>query len=418
MRSIVFLLIAGLTAACTSEPKYEILLTNPSDIAVADAGVVIPRTALETTPQLEQGVQPVLTDKNGDNIPVQTDDLNGDGKWDELFIVTDLGSGEETRAALEFRSPDNLPELKVRTNLRFAKKGEEYQEVIAAVREQHAINTETQKVWQMEGMAWENDRVGFRNYFDRRNGMDIFGKVTTEMVLDGVGYKDAPSYHEFNPEWGMDVLKVGNSLGAGSIAFWHNEKLYRVGDNGHGTCTVLSEGPLRSIFRFTFEGWQMGEETLDVVHDVTISAGKYYYESEVTYSGTDAEVKLVSGIVNMLSEELHEAPVREAVETGVDVKVFYTYDQQSEDGTNLGMGLMVGADLFAGISEAPKSGAEIVDTYCIHMDAVSDEPVKFRFYTVWEREDDRWKSAEGFEELLVSEAALMAEPVTWQLVKK
>ncbi len=406
------MLIAGFTVACTSEPKYEILLANTSDRAVSDAGVVIPRTALEEIPQLEQGLQPVLTDNNGDNIPVQADDLDGDGMWDELFIVTDLEGGEEMSAALAFRSPDNLPELKTRTNLRFAKKDEEYREVTSAVREQHAVNTETQKGWQMEGMAWENDKVGFRNYFDQRNGMDIFGKVTTEMVLDRVGYKGAPSYHEYNPEWGVDVLKVGNSLGAGSIAYMHNDSLYRVGDNGDGSATVLIEGPLRSKFRFTFEGWEMGEETLDVVHDVTIAAGKYYYESEVTYTGTEEQVQLVSGIVNMLSDELHEA------KTGAAVKAFYTYDQQAEDGTKLGMGLMVSAEDFADISEAPESGDGIVDTYCVHMKAAAGKPVKFRFYTVWEREDKRWESAAGFEELLRAEAERMAAPVEWSVLQR
>ncbi|MEX0982600.1 MAG: DUF4861 family protein [Bacteroidales bacterium] len=79
---------------------------------------------------------------------------------------------------------------------------------------------------------------------------------------------------------------------------------------------------------------------------------------------------------------------------------------------------MVGADLFAGISEAPESGDGIVDTYCIHMDAVPGKQVSFRFYTVWEREDDRWKSAEGFDELLATEAELMANPVSWRLVEK
>ncbi len=412
MRAIIIMLIAGFTAACTSEPRYEILFTNPSDHAVSDAGVVIPRKALGAIPQLELGLQPVLTDKNGDHIPIQTDDLDGDGIWDELFILTDLEGGEKMSAALAFRSPDNLPELKVRTNLRFAKKGEEYQEVTDAVREQHAINTKTQKVWQMEGMAWENDRIGFRNYFDRRNGMDIFGKLTTELVLDGVGYKDAPSYHEYNPEWGVDVLKVGNSLGAGSIAFFHDSELYRVGDNGFGSCTVLTEGPLRSIFRFTFEDWQMAEERLTVVHDVSISAGKYYYESEVTYTGTDEEVELVAGIVNMLSEKLYE------VETGAAVKSFYTHDRQSEDGTMLGMGLMVKAEDFAGISEAPESGDGIVDTYCLHMKAVAGKAVNFRFYTVWERENEKWETAEGFEELLRSESQQMTAPVTWKLLHK
>ena len=57
--------------------------------------MVIPREALEAIPELEQGFQPVLTDENGAYVPLQADDLDGDGNWDELFIVTDLDGGEE-----------------------------------------------------------------------------------------------------------------------------------------------------------------------------------------------------------------------------------------------------------------------------------------------------------------------------------
>ncbi len=45
----------------------------------------------------------------------------------------------------------------------------------------------TSAAYQMEGPAWENDLVGFRNYLDQRNGMDIFGKIESRMVLDSVG---------------------------------------------------------------------------------------------------------------------------------------------------------------------------------------------------------------------------------------
>lgn len=52
----------------------------------------------------------------------------------------------------------------------------------------------------MEGPAGKNDKVGFRNYYDLRNGMDIFGKITDKMVLDTIGLTG--SYHDLsNWEW-------------------------------------------------------------------------------------------------------------------------------------------------------------------------------------------------------------------------
>lgn len=360
-------------------------------------GVEITRKFVSEKTDIAPGKLPVVKDQSGNYIPSQADDLDGDGNWDELFFMVGLGAGEEKEVFVSFVNKEDYPSFETRTNIRFAKKDEDYREVEFATRETHAVNTETQKVWQMEGIAWENDKVGFRNYFDRRNGMDIFGKVTEDMVLDEVGYKDNPSYHEYNPDWGVDVLKVGNSLGAGSIAFLYKDSLYRVGDNGTGTCRVLVEGPLRSIFRFEFKEWKMGDRALNVVHDVSIEAGKHYYKSEVTYAGTDEPLQLVTGIVNKKSDALHEV-------TAENFRAFYTHDLQSEDTTMLGMGILVSKNDFLGTSTTRDTGEGITETYCVHLAAEEGKPVSYRFYSVWEREDEKWKEAAAFGAFLEEEA--------------
>jgi len=405
MKNAILFLLAGVLLSCTRNSEPQLLFTNPSDQPGNNAGVVISRSLFDAFPQVAEGMLPLLN-VSGNILPAQADDLDGDGAWDELFVLLNIGANEALNATVTFASPGDYPEFSTMTNIRFARKDQDYTEVTTAVREEHAINTQTQQVWQMEGIAWENDRVGFRNYFDRRNGMDIFGKVTNAMVLDEVGYKDNPSYHEYNPAWGVDVLKVGNSLGAGSIAYSYKDSLYRVGDNGLGTCTVLAEGPLRSIFRFTFENWKMGDQSLDVTHDVSIQAGTYYYESRVSFKGTVEKLELVTGIVNTKSTAFVEVPGTEKA------KAFYTFDLQSEDTTLLGMALMVPARSFRSTSEAPSTGGGITETYCIHLDAAPEKVNTFRFYTVWERENDQWKTAEGFEKLLIRDAALMREPVS------
>jgi hypothetical protein len=235
--------------------------------------------------------------------------------------------------------------------------------------------------------------------------MDIFGKVTSRMVLDNVGYKEDLSYHEYNPEWGADILKVGNSLGAGSIAYAYNDSLFRVGDNGVGSCKILTEGPIRSIFRFKFTDWKMGDQTLNIIHDVSIQAGKYYYESTVSYSGTDEEIELVTGIVNAKSKQVHK------IMDPTDYYSFYTFDLQAEDTTLLGMGIIVPSDILNSVTTAPEQGDGIIETYCIHLQTMVDKAVKFRFYSVWERENGQWKSADGFESLLRNEADCMAKPI-------
>ncbi len=412
MKKYILLLLAGSMAACSTGTRVDVILQNPSDINYKDAGIEIKRAAIEEVIHVPDNLLPVLRNDTGEFLRSQTEDLDGDGQWDMLFTVADFNAVEKKNVTLAFIAPSDNPEWESRTNIRFAKKDESYREVSFAVREKNAINTETQQIWQMEGPAWENDKVGFRNYFDRRNGIDIFGKVTTEMVLDNVGYKNNPSYHEFNPDWGVDVLKVGNSLGAGSIGIFYNDSLYRVGDNGHATCTVLTEGPLRSILRFHFEDWKMGDHVLTLTHDISIQAGKYFYESTITCSGLPEGSELVAGIVNMKSNTLHQ------VDGDDKITAFYTHDLQSEDHKNLGMGILAGSDVYKRFTESPSEGNGIIQTYGIHLKISPELPVSFRFYTVWERENNRWATAEGFEDLLRSETRSMAAPIRVKLRKQ
>ena len=75
--------------------------------------------------------------------------------------------------------------------------------------------------YQMDGPVWENDKMGFRQYFDGRNCCDVFGKRISEMVLDTVGI--SPEGHPANTyqvvrEWGCDILSAANSFGLGGLA--------------------------------------------------------------------------------------------------------------------------------------------------------------------------------------------------------
>jgi len=262
----------------------------------------------------------------------------------------------------------------------------------------------TGEVYQMEGPAWENDRVGFRNYLDQRNGMDIFGKLTGRMVLDSVGIAGRQSYHE-RDSWGMDVLKVGTSLGAGSIACHYRDSLFRVGDNGSGAYRAVVEGPLRSLLELSFSGWNVSGQSVDVVHRVGIQAGTRYYNGRISLSGAGVEMDPVTGIVNMKSDSLHVMELNERV-TG-----FLTHAPQSEDTTMLAMALLVHSADVKEYGEAPGSGGGITETYYVVLDAGGDQDAEYRFYALWEQEDPRWSSLEEVTSFLRREADRWEEPV-------
>ncbi len=402
-----FLFFTFLVISCDSNKEISLLVINPLDYQRNDAVLVLTREKISGWSKIPDGKVPVLSLESRDPLPCQLDDTDGDGIWDELFGLSDLGPFEEKTLLLTFISPEEYPGFKKRTNVRLAANQPGFPELEKAERlegvtyHNHSL---TKEAYLMEGPAWENDKVGFRNYLDQRNGMDIFGKLTTEMVLDSVDIAGSTSYHE-PAAWGMDVLQVGTSLGAGSIGYMYEDSIYRVGDNGSGTYELLFEGSQRSRFLLSYTHWEVENSPIDVTHYIEIVAGHNCYQCFVTYTGTEKVIDLVPGIVNMKSDSLYVMNLNDKF-TGL-----FTYDLQAEDTTLLAMALIVPSASLKKIDESKESGNGITQTYYAVLEAKPDDPVPYRFYSLWEREDSRWASLEEIKNFLQVEADRWATAV-------
>ncbi|HPM31166.1 MAG TPA: DUF4861 domain-containing protein [Chryseolinea sp.] len=145
-----------------------------------------------------------------------------------------------------------------------------------------------------EGPGWESDKVGYRFYLDQRNATDVFGKKGPEMVLQNVGLDGFDSYHEIQP-WGMDVMKVGKSLGVGSIGAFENGKTIRVEKTDSVTCRITENGVVYSSILTNYYGWKLGGKKYDVQSTISIHAGTRL--SHQILSVTNNPDTLCTGIV-------------------------------------------------------------------------------------------------------------------------
>ena len=393
---LIYLTAMVFLVNCTQEKS--ITLKNPIDLDRPDEPVVLKRDIVEqVTGAVSQGQFIVVTDQDGNEIASQMDDLDGDDNWDEIALVYSFKAGQTV--SLSFSLTDEKPEYTARTNIRFAGAKPPYEEYSTGERLKTPLNTITQQHFQFEGPGWENDVVGFRNYFDQRNGMDIFGKITRAMALDSCGINE--DYHSLQA-WGMDVLKVGTSLGAGSIGMLKDGELYRIGDSGDGSMKIVTEGPVRSIIQFTFKDWICGEQMVNIIHNVTIWAGEYGYDNEVIVEGQEGI--LISGLVNMLTDTMY-------VNEFDDYVSLATFGPQDVLGKYLGMGLLFPADIFLGTGEAPDSGEGITQTYYGKLKAEADQPVRFHFITGWEEQDTKFTELDEFLKLMKFAAERRSAPV-------
>ena len=399
-KTLFFLLAVSLLASCTQTPQWEFETSNVSEVDLADVPVVITRALVEE--QLGAPLVGTVALLDGEQaVPLQLDDLNGDGNWDELVAVVDIPAGQAKKLLLKAGEGINSPEPVQRTNIRMARKTEvedKFELVTKADRLQGTNTQVTSKYFQYEGPGWENDKIAFRNYFDERNGMDIFGKITTEMIMQKVGV--GASYHELQ-DWGMDILKVGNSLGSGAIALLYKDSLYRVTAPQGATYQLLSSGALRSTFDLDFEEVQLVDKKVGVKHRISISAGIYGYQSQVFLKGETDGVQVVSGIVNMESKEAH------LLEVG-KMNILYTFDKQSFDHENLGMALMATDEYYHSWYQTPDEGSGIIQTYAMVCQPNDQGQVTLHFLAGWELSDDRFKTQDGFVGYLKEEAVRQA----------
>ncbi len=406
-------LVLGLLS-CQRNPQVLLHISNPLDQNRPDAIVLLTRSAITKWVGPEEGQVPLLLGPEGDPVPCQLDDVDGDGRWDELFALTALGPLGQKTLTLRLIPVDQYPTFNTRTNLRLGANRPGYPELQKADRLEgisYENHSRTGEVYQMEGPAWENDMVGFRNYLDQRNGMDIFGKLTSRMVLDSVGIATRQSYHEPDA-WGMDILKVNTSLGAGAIGYLADDSIYRVGDNGQATYEPVFEGPLRSRFKLIYDPWVVAGEQVKVVHQVEIIAGRLCYQSLVTLTGSAGNLDLVTGIVNIHSDSLYVLDLDEQ-HTG-----FMTHDLQAEDTTLLAMAVVVANMDLVSHGETRRSGEGVTETYYVVLDAPEGQPVPYRFYAFWERQDPRWKNPQSVEEYLEEESRRWTQSVTIEVEQK
>ncbi|WP_299258423.1 DUF4861 domain-containing protein [uncultured Aquimarina sp.] len=411
----LFILITAfllITSSCkkakkyTTEPKH-ISFKNTLDIKRVDENISIPRDKIiSILDSIPKNRVPMMKDSSGKIIPFQLDDLEKNGIWDELSLTLDFKPNQLLDLELTTIAPESIPSFTPRTNIRFGIGTNKTN--VREVLEQKRIGdprTNDSIFYQMEGPAWENDKVGFRFYFDPRNGIDIFGKTTSGLVLDRVGLGEG-NYHELD-DWGMDILKVGNSLGAGALAIKKNDTLIRITGKDQAEFKVIAEGPIRSIFEMTYENSKIGDQRINVIHRITIWKGQWGYQNEVFFKGITDQMKLVSGIVNLKPNKLYSKIVE-------NYHALETYGPQSENNDALGMAIIVPKEDFIDNGEAPKEKADIVKTYYTVMNASNKRPTAFYFLSGWERSHQQFKTYNGFEKMIINTIERLSNPILIQ----
>ncbi len=284
----------NLLAGCGTEKS---LVTKPgasSAFAIATVDVTNPNNFMREQEPLQfsfydlglavddEKTKYLVAQENGKILPSQLIDTNNDSKPDALLVSTNLAAAKLHRLTIVSDASIKAPLIKKQTQAEISiKEGGQWKDKVYE-NFTHFKNvkqftpppqyTDHSYFIRYEGPGIESDKVGYRIYLDWRNGFDIFGKKTHEMVLQNVGQKDYEEYHHDAP-WGQDILKVGKSLGTGGFGFWNGKTVDLVSDVKTWDATILENGALYSDFNIKYSGWKVNGHAFDVSSDISMVAG-------------------------------------------------------------------------------------------------------------------------------------------------
>ena len=400
--SFILLALINFYGCQNSSKSTSVKISNNSETLFSNVLIKLDISELKDKIDLSQSEKIIVISDS--IIPCQINDYNKDEVPDKLVFLCSLKPGEKKE--IEIKKACHEEEIK-----KFSKKtqaeisiktGGEWKdrkyidgtfENVSCLRvpDEH---TDHSYFIRYEGPGWESDMVGYRFYLDWRNAIDIFGKIVDTMVLQNVGQDGFDSYHEM-ADWGMDILKVGSSLGIGSIGIWEKEQAQRVAETDSVTCKIVKDGIIESKIKTKYYGWKVGDDTTDLTSYLSIHAGSRLTKHKIKLSNSVDSIS--TGIVK------HENGVLINSEQGEgDWAYMATYGEQSLANDHLGMAILYNKNDLIKIDEDEYSHVVVLKP--------TENKLNYYFLAAWEKELNGIKSKEEFIEYLNNEINKLNNP--------
>ena len=166
--------LAMVSGALMAQKTIEVSVTNPAKEERKAQPVVLQLAAMG------MDVRSAIVTQDGQEIASQLDDLDGDGRMDELCFLTDL----EKKGKQSFRVellPTGEPrqyEARVYADMMLTNKKIKSSNKQDLYISSLTVDNGTNPYWMLHhhGPAFENELVAYRIYFDHRQTVDTYGK--------------------------------------------------------------------------------------------------------------------------------------------------------------------------------------------------------------------------------------------------
>ncbi len=278
--SLFFALFAVSVSAKTAQ--VTVILENPSSVEQLNAPVVIHVSTLAKKTGIH--VTSVAVYNSGKLIPSQLDDLNRDGKPDELAFLVAIPAKQQKRYTLKVASDSSLfTKFPAETHAQMFRRDKATKTLIPTVEESSPTGNLYQAL-QHHGPAFESKLMAFRIYFDQKQTVDLYGKKHHELELAQTNWY--PTDEQIAKGFGDDILWVKETTGCGTLKGWDGTKATHITPVTNRTARVITDGPIRAIIEMESDGWKYEGKTIQLKQRYILYAGHRDVEVQVSQNDT------------------------------------------------------------------------------------------------------------------------------------
>lgn len=283
------LLMAGGVAAKNVKVNY--VVTNPGNETRKDEPVAITVSA--------PWVKSVTVYAEGKEIPSQLDDLDRDGKFDELAFVVDLAPREQKELKIVYSdkrvAADRYPS---RVHAQMFLKDPKTKELIA----KDVVTATEDNMYNKlhhHGPAFESDMIAYRIYFDKKQTIDIYGKKNKGLELTETMWY--PTDEQLAKGMGDDIIRVFGSVGVGALKGWDNigQRAIHIEPMTQREARIVAKGPVRTVVEMEVKGWKYNGRSVDMNSRYILWAGHRDVQVQNILGGNLKNLVFCTGVMKM-----------------------------------------------------------------------------------------------------------------------
>ncbi len=264
-------------------------------IAAAEAAKDYP-VVLSGVPEWAVGAKVSV---DGREIPSQLDDLDGDGRFDELAFVVDVEGRRKIRVVYSSDRPsaEYAPRVHAQMWLKNPDKS------LQAVTKAESTKDDMYRKLHHHGPAFESERAAYRVYFDKKQSIDTYGKKRLGLELEASRWY--PTDEQLKAGFGHDNLRVFGSISVGALKGWDADRkqMTHITEMKRREARIVAAGPVRTVVDMRVEGWRYCGRELTMTSRYILYAGHDDVHVENRIEGDCRGLLFTTGVMKIKDSE-------------------------------------------------------------------------------------------------------------------